>query len=168
VDVPLESWLDPKLVVHASPIHGLGAFAVRRIRAGDVVMRLGGDTVSDAEVRRQMARGERYDGIVLEEDLNLRIKPPDWPGIHGNHSCDPNLWLAGSLEMAARRDIEVGEEVSSDYAAYTLTPDWSMDCACGSRLCRGRVTGNDWRQPALQKRYEGHFARPIGRRIATS
>jgi len=130
-------------------------------------MRLGGDLVSDAEVHREIDRGERYDGIVLDEDVNLRITPVDWPGIHGNHSCDPNLWLATSVELAARRLVETDEEVVSDYATYTMTPDWSMECSCQSDVCRRTVTGNDWRRLALQHRYAGHFAPPIARLIAS-
>jgi uncharacterized protein len=126
MDVPHESWLDPRFVVRPSPIHGLGLFADGRIRVGGVVIRLGGVTQNNDEVHRQMERGERYDGIVLDEDVNLQIKPADWPGIHGNHSCDPNLWLKGSVELSARRIIEANEEVTTDYATYTMTPDWSM------------------------------------------
>jgi hypothetical protein len=163
-----ESWLDPRIVVRASPIPGLGLFAVRPVRTGDVVMRLGGITLTDDEVHGQIARGERYDGIVLDENVNLQIKPPDWPGIHGNHSCDPNLWLGGLTEMAARRDIDASEEITTDYATYTLTPGWSMACCCGSPMCRALVTGDDWRIVELQQRYAGHFARPIERQITSS
>jgi hypothetical protein len=168
MDVPRKSWLDPGIVVSPSPIHGLGLFAARRVRIGEVVMRLGGVTLTDEEVRREMARGERYDGIVLDENSNLQIRPVDWPGIHGNHSCDPNLWLNGIVEMAARREINPAEELATDYATYTMTPDWSMVCCCGSPLCRAIVTGNDWRLVELRQRYRGHFARPIERRIASS
>ena len=31
--------------------------------------------------------------------------------------------------------------------------------------CRGRVTGNDWRDPTLWKRYAGHFSPYLQRRI---
>jgi hypothetical protein len=130
-------------------------------------MRLGGDMVSDAEVRQEIDRGERYDGIVLDEGLNLRIRPADWPGIHGNHSCDPNVWLVGASELAARHAIAKDEEVVSDYATYTMASDWSMDCVCRSDACRGRVTGDDWRRSELQQRYAGHFAPPIARLIAS-
>ncbi len=129
-------------------------------------MRLGGDTMSDAEVRERIAAGNRYDGIVLDEDVNLRIAPSNWPGICGNHSCDPNVWLAAPLDLAARRDIADGEEVVSDYTSYTMVPNWKMDCSCGSDSCRRTVSGDDWRQSDLQARYAGHFAPPIARRIA--
>jgi len=128
-------------------------------------MVLGGDTLSDEQVRELLARGERYDGILIEDDVNLRIRPPDWPGIHGNHSCDPNLWLTAPAELGARRPIEAGDEVTSDYATYTMAPAWRLRCNCGSALCRGTITGDDRRRSELQERYAGHFATPIARRI---
>jgi hypothetical protein len=130
-------------------------------------MILGGDVLSDVEVRDQIAQGQRYDGIAVDEDANLRIKPSDWPGIHGNHSCDPNLWLTGPVDASARRDIDPGEEVFTDYATYTTAPEWRMTCSCGSEVCRGTVTGDDWRRHELQEEYAGHFARPVERRIST-
>ena len=165
--IPPASWLDPRLVVAPSPIHGLGLFARAAIAEGERVMILGGDVVTDADVRDAIARGERYDGIVLDDDRNLRLVPPDWPGIHGNHSCDPNLWLVAPVEIVARRGIESGDEASADYATYTMTPSWRMTCRCGSSMCRGTVTGDDWRRPDLRARYAGHFAAPIARRIAS-
>jgi hypothetical protein len=32
-------------------------------------------------------------------------------------------------------------------------------------LCRGRVTGEDWRNPELWERYAGHFSPYLERRI---
>jgi hypothetical protein len=165
--VPSVSWLDPRLSVAPSQIHGLGLFARTTIPAGEVVMVLGGDVLSDAEVRDALARGERYDGIALDDDANLRLQPPDWPGIHGNHSCEPNLWLVPPVDVAARLDIRPGEEACSDYATYTLASEWRMSCRCGSSICRGTITGEDWRRPELQRRYEAHFAVSIARRIAS-
>jgi hypothetical protein len=165
VEIPAEAWLDGRIRVRPSAIHGLGLFASDRMEAGELILVLGGDRLTDAEVRDLIARGERYDGIVLDENVNLRIRPADWPGIHGNHSCDPNLWLIGPVTMTLRRDVEAGDELVSDYATYTMTPEWSMPCACGSPCCRSVVTGDDWRRADLQERYAGHVADPIARRI---
>ena len=164
-DVPVESWLDPRLVVRPSAIHGLGLFAALAIPSDEVVMILGGDTLTDEEVRALISRGTRYDGIVLNQNVNLRIQPSDWAGIHGNHSCDPNLWMSGLVEISTLRDLAEGEEAVADYSSYTMSPDWSMACSCGSPLCRGVVTGDDWRRLDLQDRYAGHFAPAIARRI---
>jgi hypothetical protein len=164
-EVPAESWLDPRLVVQPSAIHGLGLFAALAIPKNQVVMILGGDTLTDEEVRELISRGTRYDGIVVDDNMNLRIQPSDWAGIHGNHSCDPNLWMSDLALISTRRDLAEGEEALADYATYTMAADWSMDCSCGSSLCRGTVTGDDWRRTDLQDRYAGHFAPAIARRM---
>ena len=168
VDVAKTSWLDPRIVTKSSGIHGTGLFAADRFESGELVMRLGGEILTDREVRDVIHRGERYDGIALEEDRNLSIRPTDWPGIYGNHSCEPNVWLTGAAELRALKEIHPGEEVTSDYATYTMTSGWSMSCACGTPDCRGLVTGDDWKEPILQERYRGHFALPITRRIEAS
>jgi GNAT superfamily N-acetyltransferase len=84
-----------------------------------------------------------------------------------NHSCDPNVWIADEVMQIARRDINAGEELTMDYAMIEADEDnvkpW--DCRCRSSLCRGRVTGLDWRLPSLQERYAGHFSPFINRRI---
>ena len=166
IEVPPYSWLDRRVKVERSGIHGLGLFATAPIRKGEVVEVLGGTTLTDSQVQAVIARGERYDGIALAHDYNLRIEPPDWPGVHGNHSCDPNLWMHDEVTVEARRDIHVGEELTTDYALYTIASWWSMPCTCSSRLCRRVVTGDDWQHPELIARYRGHFAPVVARRIA--
>jgi hypothetical protein len=31
-------------------------------------------------------------------------------------------------------------------------------CLCGSTVCRGTITGADWRLPTLRERYRGYFS----------
>ena len=157
IDVPAESWLSDAVVVRSSPIQGRGLFANRPISRGVAVEILGGQTLTTAEVKDMIGRSERYDGISLAPDLNLQLVPADWPGIYGNHSCDPNLWMQDAVTVVARRDIAAGEELTCDYALYTTDPAWSMKCNCGTALCRGQVTGGDWKQADLQERYRRHF-----------
>jgi hypothetical protein len=45
------------------------------------------------------------------------------------------------------------------------TPYDEFNCGCGTALCRGQVTGNDWQLPELQARYEGFFSPYLQRRI---
>jgi hypothetical protein len=35
--------------------------------------------------------------------------------------------------------------------------EYEMTCNCGSPLCRGIVTGEDWKRPELQARYGDHW-----------
>jgi hypothetical protein len=53
-----------------------------------------------------------------------------------------------------------------DYALYTVSGWWSMPCRCSSPLCRGIVTGDDWRRPELVSRYRGHLAPVVARRVS--
>jgi hypothetical protein len=115
-----------------------------------------------------MKRGDRYDGIALGSDLNILIEPADWPGIYGNHSCDPNLWMQGPVTVVARHDIPSNQELTVDYAVYTASGDWGMTCNCGTGLCRGEVSGTDWQRRDLQERYRGHFAPVVQTLIDTS
>ena len=70
------------------------------------------------------------------------------------------------LNFTAWRDIQAGEEITTDLAYCEASPNYLIEpCNCGSRLCRGRMTGNDWRIPELQQRYRGYFTPHIERLI---
>lgn len=165
--IPPRSWLDPRVAVRASPIEGLGLFAAAAIGAGEVVARWGGTPIADDALPALEARwretGGPYSCAAIGEGISLH-QAVDNPLRYGNHSCDPNLWLADATTEIARRDIAAGEELTFDYALATAVP-WSMPCRCGSPLCRGLITGDDWRDPALRARYRGHFSPFIEARI---
>jgi len=84
-----------------------------------------------------------------------------------NHSCDSNLWMADEVAQIARRDIAVGEELTVDYALFTVDPDWALErsCRCSVPDCRRTITGNAWRLPRVQGRYYPHFSPSVDRRI---
>ena len=85
---------------------------------------------------------------------------------------DPRVVVAPSrIEgrgLLARTPIAAGEEVTVDYAQHTADLPWSMPCRCGSPLCRGTVTNEDWRRRDVQQRYAGHFSPFLNRRIAAA
>ncbi len=72
--------------------------------------------------------------------------------------------IAGRGLVVAMRDIRPGEELTTDYALFD-DYDGSMTCQCGTALCRGMITGHDWRQPDLQRKYRGYFSWYLQRRI---
>lgn len=165
-----DCWLHPDVLVGHSPIAGRGLFARRPIPAGEVVSRLGGRLVATLELRELLDAAARHperpyvDSIAVAADLHL-VLPPRRPNGYGNHGCDPNLWWVGPYELAARRDIAPGEELTNDYATSTGEPDFALECRCGAALCRGAVTGNDWRLPALRERYGAHWVPALLTRI---
>jgi hypothetical protein len=107
------------------------------------------------------------DTIMVAADQHL-VLPSGTPNGRGNHGCDPNVWWVGPYELAARRDISVGEELTNDYATSTADPSFTMPCSCGSTLCRQIVTGDDWRRPELQERYGPHWVPPLLALIAAT
>jgi hypothetical protein len=161
-------WLHPDVVVRSSPIEGLGLFARAPIGSATIVSRLGGRLVSGRELAALFASAESYvDTITVAADRHL-VLPLGTPNGRGNHGCDPNVWWVGPYELAARRDISVGEELTNDYATSTADPAFTMPCSCGSRLCRQIVTGADWRRPELQARYGTHWVAPLRALIAAA
>jgi hypothetical protein len=160
------SWLNPKLIVRESRIAGLGLFAIARVERGEVCCRLAGELMTDKQFRVYVSGRARYSALAVDERLHL-VQSDDDPTTKGNHSCDPNMWLADSVAVVARRPITPGDEATIDYALLTVEPSWSMECKCGSVLCRELVTGEDWRLPELRARYEGHWSPFIDRRIRT-
>jgi len=75
-----------------------------------------------------------------------------------NHSCNPNAGIKGKKIVIAIKDIKREEEISIDYAMCYCNPLYLMRCNCRSKNCRKKITGNDWRNPELQRRYKGHFS----------
>ena len=164
-----DCWLHPSVEVGPSSIDGRGLFAIAPIPTGTVVARLGGRLVDAAELRRLLAdaaaSSSYVDSITVLAGVHL-VLPPRRPAGYGNHSCDPALWHVDAYTLAARRDIAAGDEVTVDYATQTAEPDFVMTCRCGTALCRGAVTGSDWRRPDLQERYGGHWVPALQTRIA--
>ncbi|MCZ6503471.1 MAG: SET domain-containing protein-lysine N-methyltransferase [Gammaproteobacteria bacterium] len=80
-----------------------------------------------------------------------------------NHSCDPNCGIrvneTGAHDFVAIRNISINEEIVFDYAMRNYGVDYfPKQCMCGSKRCRGRITG--WKDlPDEQKKeYEGLVA----------
>ena len=157
--------LHPAVEARDSGIAGRGLFAKVPIPAGTVLSRLGGRLVSEQELRDLLAeRGHPYIDTITVADSTHLVLPPRRANGYGNHSCDPNLWWVGTYALAARRDIAVDEELANDYATSTASAE-AMDCSCGTALCRGEVTGDDWRLPELQRCYGDHWVPALLARI---
>jgi SET domain-containing protein len=161
------SYLSPKTQVRESPIHGRGLFATAEIAKGEVVAVKGGRIITRQEVRDVNARlgpveiqigDDLFIAPVTDEERELSM-------LYSNHSCDPNLGLRGEITFVAMRDIRGSEELTHDWAV-TDDDDSSTKCSCGSRNCRGTLTGKDWQRPELQKRYAGYFSAYLAEKIA--
>ena len=144
---PIErrSRLAAGIEVRSSPIEGRGLFATRAFTEGEVVAVLGGRLVDDAGWAAAAAAGP-VSGYAIAEGRHL-LQDDDDPARFGNHSCDPTTALVDDVTLVARRPVEAGEELTSDYATMTVDRRWSMPCRCGAASCRGTITaGRSWGQ----------------------
>jgi hypothetical protein len=141
----------PFYKVRRSKVHGLGAFATRRIRKGTRICEYLGDRVTHAEADR------RYDDKA-DDDNHTFLFIVDRgvvidAGVNGsdarfiNHGCDPNCESVienRRVFIEALRTIQPGEELKYDYSIGRADDDPpNVDeiyaCRCGAAQCRGTM-----------------------------
>jgi hypothetical protein len=115
---------------------------------------------------------ERHRAVVRDAELqvadDLYLAPlaaDEFEGVmmFRSHSCEPNVGVQGQIVFVAMR-AAAGEELTLDYATIDHGAE-PMACRCGAAACRGVVSGEDWRKPELQRKYDGYFAWHLQRRI---
>ena len=151
---------DPPLIeVRASPLHGLGVFATRRISKGTRVIEYLGERVSHAEADRRYEDKDANDAHTFLFIVDARIVID--AGVDGNaarfvnHACDPNCESVieeRRVFIEAVRAIEPGEELTYDYQIQREMDDPPdvdaiFACRCGSAQCRGSMLWPPRRAP---------------------
>ncbi|HUF50639.1 MAG TPA: SET domain-containing protein-lysine N-methyltransferase [Longimicrobiales bacterium] len=163
----MSSWLSPKTEKRNSSISGRGLFARQAISAGEIVAVKGGsilDAASFERIRNQVSPAE----IQIEDDLYitpLRAEDIEDSMLCLNHSCNANVGVRGQITFAAMTDVAAGSELTIDYAMIDGNAGEHMACSCGATMCRGVISGDDWRLPELQQRYAGYFSRYLRERF---
>jgi len=143
---------------------GKAVYARDAIESGELVAVWSGRIVGADELDDLPPEIRRHT-VQVEEGLYLASLSPNEAPDFINHSCEPNAGLDGQVAIVALHRIQPGEEVTIDYAMCDGSSYDEFECECKSTLCRGRVTGEDWRNPTLWERYAGHFSPYLERRI---
>jgi hypothetical protein len=148
------SFVHQNTAVKKNTFYGSGLYATKGIRRNSLIVAFSGylvplcDEVGDS-------------GIQVFDDLVLVNYYKKDPANFINHSCDPNLGLKGQIFLYSLRDIKKNEQLTFDYSTclFSNSPKskYVMKCMCGSKNCRKLVSSNDWKIPALQKKYKGYF-----------
>ena len=160
------TYFSPKVEKRASDIEGRGLYAKESISEGEILVVKGGYVMTRDQrdvVEERLGPAE----IQITEDLYIgpaAEEEREGGMMHLNHSCEPNLGLQGQIVFVALRDIDVDEELTFDYA-MTDDETYEMTCSCGSRNCRGGISGQDWRKKEIQAKYGGYFSWFIQRRV---
>jgi hypothetical protein len=162
------SYLSTKTAVRPSVIHGKGLFAAAPIKKGEVVCVKGGHIFTRQYLKGIVARLGPAE-VQIADDLFIGPLDEDereGSMIYSNHSCDPNVGVQGQIVFVAMRDIEVGDELTHDWA-MTDDDSYEMECNCGAVSCRRVITGQDWCKPELQEKYKGFMSSYLAAKIQT-
>jgi len=136
---------------------GLGVFASRDFKQGELVVRSTGEVIPY----------QTEHSIQIDWDRHLEVEPP---ARYLNHSCEPNLGIRtnadGFPDFVAMRDIGKGEELTWDYAMSEWTHyersdpalEFDLTCRCGSENCRGRLGYYSELPDELKERYRGYIS----------
>jgi SET domain-containing protein len=137
--------------IRPSPVHGLGAFATRRIPAGTRLIEYAGErlTPAEADARYPNAPGDRHHTFLfaIDDDVVIDAAVAGNDARFINHSCDPNCDAVvddGRIWIETIRDVAAGEELAYDYAfeleeRHTPAAKRRYPCNCGSPKCRGTI-----------------------------
>jgi len=140
------------VTVQPSRIDGLGVFAARDSKAGDVIFDTSEVRLVSDEHPLPPGEEERHCDWLAD---GRQILLPE-PGRYINHSCDPNAWKEYRNVVrrcvTARRNIKAGEEITHDYRIDGFR-DVVWGCNCGDRRCR-RVIHSDFFELPLEMKME--------------
>jgi hypothetical protein len=165
--IKMESYVNPKVECRHSEGKGKGLFAIEKISKDEIVSISGGVIIESKDWAKFRETNGDYAYFIDEKFLIAPLNPEDpsddW---RMNHCCEANCGLNGQIIFVAMRDIEVGEELFFDYAMTETDPDYSLDLHCDKSTCRKHVTGNDWKNPEIQKKYSGYFSLYIEKKIS--
>ena len=155
----IKSYISSKAKVRKSEIEGLGLFAIKPIKKGEIVAIKGGH-IMDGKTLKKVENEIEESYIQIEDNYYIgAMKKAEVKGnkMFLNHSCNPDVGIRGQISFVARRNIRKGEELTYDWAMEN-PGRWRLKCNCGEKICRMTITGNDWKLPSLQKRYKGFFS----------
>jgi SET domain-containing protein len=151
------NWLTPKAQMRVTPGKGSGSFAISKISKGEIVASFGGNVINQIELTNySVERVSR--SLQLNSDQYLLSGEVPEDGDMINHSCEPNCGIAGISSVQAIRNIEIGEELTFDYAMSDSSQYDEFNCACGKDKCRDKITGMDWQKKDLQAKYSNYFS----------
>ncbi len=139
------------LQVYLSSIHGYGVRALRRFRAGDIVV------VGDGVLFREEDDFDDEYSLILpgyELGPDGEEGPPLYYDLTDqtrwiNHSCWPNTEVDTKWDAEKRvatawwfavRDIEPGDELTYD---YSFSGHLAIPCLCRTPYCRGLIVDPD-------------------------
>jgi SET domain-containing protein len=166
----IASYISPRAAKGVdSGIQGRGLIATASISQGEIVAIKGGHII-DSEALALCGIETRNSEIQIADGFHIAaLTPGEYEDVmlFLNHSCEPNVGVAGNIVFVAMRDISAGEELTTDYALFD-DQDSEMVCRCQRAGCRRIISGRDWQRPELQDKYGPYFSWYIKEKISVT
>jgi len=160
------SWIHPDTEIKID-LKGKGIFATNKIKKGQRLIVFGGYVLETASFDA-LSNDMKFFPFQIDEDLYFgltslsEVENADYL----NHSCDPTCGFTGEITVSTMRDIEIGEEITIDYAMCADNiRAVDLLCLCGSSICRGYIKADDWKNLELQEKYKGFFQPYLAKKI---
>ncbi len=136
-----------KYKVKGNALNGYGIFANQFLKKDDVIFKIE-ETPQRIVTKRyvksnwtpsQINDFKHYAYPISDEVYILWDNDPqNWAP--QNHSCNPNTGYSG-LNLTALSNIQIGEELTLDYADLLDETMDAFECSCGNSNCRKTISG---------------------------
>ncbi len=112
------------VIVKKSKIRGLGVFAGKGFKKGEVVVKW---DISDKITKKEYDSSKDKKYLVKIGRNYIRMKAP---AKYVNHSCAPNTTVKNFCDVA-KKDIKKGEEITGSYSETG-----QIDFKCNCKKCK--------------------------------
>lgn len=136
MEAEIERQRELRLVLGKAGDKGRGVFTTEPIASGEVILCFKGAVFDIDDIRDELG-------------LYIQVGPREFQYSSGdiddfvNHSCEPNSGyrvLENIACLVAIEPIAAGAEITYDYSTTMMGGFYEMNCKCGAKTCRGRVT----------------------------
>jgi hypothetical protein len=171
----------PQMSVLSTNECGYGIHLLQDVHCGDLIIEYVGDVITMEEYsKRHTHGGGGGDGKKKASRPHYCMLLPGGNVIDAtklgnvarfiNHSCDPNcvtqVWTVKGLPRVgifAKKDIEIGTELTYDYQFEYFGDEIPEKCCCGSKNCRGIIGSYPKGTPPAIRQYlaDRNIDRPV-------
>ena len=128
-----------------SGIHGMGGFALCKIKKGTAIIEYVGEKITKAEAAVRVAADNPFI-FCLDDEFDVDGDMTWNPARFLNHSCEPKAEaeiFGDQIWIMALRTIQPGEEITFNYS-YDLENYEEHPCRCGAAQCVGYMVAEEF------------------------
>ncbi len=137
------------IYIATSKIEGMGVILGEDAKKGDLIRYIKGDLKFKVNKSKKDAL-DNPDWIGIEKNVWI---DPEKPYKFLNHSCNPSAGIKGKVSLHALRNLKEGEEITIDYSTIEADQLWELNCACGEKECRKKISSIYSLPPQTFKKY---------------